>query len=278
MKENWEVKKLGEVSKINYGYTEKASFTEVGPKFLRITDIQDNGVDWETVPYCKIDKSDLPKYLLKQGDIVFARTGATTGKSYLIKNPPSAVFASYLIKLQISDLEKLSPDFLILFFQTKNYWDKIQTGLSGSAQGGFNASKLGDLSIPIPPLAEQQRIVAILDEAFAAVAKAKENAAKNLQNARELFDSYLQSVFANPGDGWEEKTLDEVCSFTNGQAHERIIDENGDYKLINSKFISTNGKVFKNTNKQLSPLFRGDIAMVMSDVPKGKTIANVSSR
>jgi type I restriction enzyme S subunit len=210
MKNNWEVKKLGEVSKINYGYTEKASFTEVGPKFLRITDIQDNGVDWETVPYCKIDKLDLPKYLLKQGDIVFARTGATTGKSYLIKNPPSAVFASYLIKLQISDLEKLSPDFLILFFQTKTYWDKIQTGLSGSAQGGFNASKLADLSIPIPPLPEQQRIVAILDEAFAAIAQAKENAEKNLQNAREFFDSYLQSVFAIPGNGWEEKNLGEI--------------------------------------------------------------------
>lgn len=207
---NWQTKKLGEVSKINYGYTEKASFKGIGPKFLRITDIQDNCVDWETVPFCKIGKNALYKYLLSEGDIVFARTGATTGKSFLLTNPPLAVFASYLIKLRILDLEILAPEFLFLFFQTKTYWDKIETGLSGSAQGGFNATKLAEISVPLPPLSEQQRIVAILDEAFAAITTAKENAEKNLQNARELFESYLQSVFANPGDGWEKKTLNQI--------------------------------------------------------------------
>src|SRR3990167_2145919 len=169
----WKVKKLGEISKINYGYTEKASFKKIGPKFLRITDIQDNCVDWGTVPFCKIGKDELSKYLLSEGDIVFARTGATTGKSFLLTNPPLAVFASYLIKLRILNLEILAPEFLFLFFQTKTYWDKIETGLSGSAQGGFNATKLAEISVPLPPLPEQQRIVAILDEAFAAIATAK---------------------------------------------------------------------------------------------------------
>src|SRR3990167_3884881 len=206
----WKVKKLGEISKINYGYTEKASFKKIGPKFLRITDIQDNCVDWGTVPFCKIGKDELSKYLLSEGDIVFARTGATTGKSFLLTNPPLAVFASYLIKLRILNLEILAPEFLFLFFQTKTYWDKIETGLSGSAQGGFNATKLAEISVPLPPLPEQQRIVAILDEAFAAIATAKKNAEKNLQNARELFESYLQSIFANTGEGWEEKRLGDV--------------------------------------------------------------------
>ncbi|MEB2785564.1 restriction endonuclease subunit S [Algoriphagus persicinus] len=72
---------------------------------------------------------------------------------------------------------------------------------------------------------------------------------------------------------WNLKKLGEVCDFSNGQAHEKCIDENGKYKLINSKFVSTDGETFKRTNNALSPLFVNDIAMVMSDVPNGKTLA-----
>lgn len=195
MKKNWEVKKLGEVSKINYGYTEKASVKEIGPKFLRITDIQDNCVDWETVPFCKIGKDELSKYLLSEGDIVFARTGATTGKSFLLTNPPLAVFASYLIRLRILDLEILSPEFLFLFFQTKTYWDKIETGLSGSAQGGFNATKLAEISIPLPPLPEQQRIVAKLDALSTETKKLEAIYRQKLADLDELKKSVLQKAF-----------------------------------------------------------------------------------
>ncbi len=210
---NWEIKTLGEIANINYGYTEKASFEEIGPKFLRITDIQELGVNWDTVPYCNINESDLEKYKLKSGDIVFARTGATTGKSYLVMNPPKSVFASYLIKVNINT-KGLLPDFLYAFFQTKTYWDKINEGVSGSAQGGFNATKLAELRILIPPLPEQQQIVRILDEAFAAIDKAKENLKRNLQNAKELFQSELNSIFTNKGEGWEEKKLGEVLQKT----------------------------------------------------------------
>ena len=175
MKKGWETKELAAVSAINYGYTESASSEPVGPRFLRITDIQDDRVDWDSVPYCKIEKADLPKYRLASGDIVFARTGATTGKSFLVNEPPDAVFASYLIRLRLLD-KKLLPEFVLLFFQTAGYWQSIKDGSSGSAQGGFNATKLGALTIPVPPLAEQQRIVGLLDEAFEGLATAKANA------------------------------------------------------------------------------------------------------
>jgi type I restriction enzyme S subunit len=168
MKAGWEVKELGAVSAINYGYTESASSEPVGPRFLRITDIQDDRVDWENVPYCKIESADLSKYRLASGDIVFVRTGATTGKSFLVNEPPDAVFASYLIRLRLLD-KKLLPEFVSLFFQTYGYWKSIKDGSVGSAQGGFNATKLSALSIPIPPLPEQRKIAAILstwDEAL----------------------------------------------------------------------------------------------------------------
>ena len=72
MKAAWETTELGNVSTISYGHTESASSEPVGPQFLRITDIQNGHVDWESVPYCKIGSADLPKYRLAGGDIVFA--------------------------------------------------------------------------------------------------------------------------------------------------------------------------------------------------------------
>ena len=184
------------------------------------------------MPYCKIESTDVPKYRLAAGDIVFARTGATTGKSFLVDDPPEAVFASYLIRLRLLD-KKLLPKFVSLFFQTAGYWKSIKEGSAGSTQGGFNASKLGTLSIPIPPLPEQQRIIGILDEAFEGIAIAKANAEKNLQNARALFDSHLHSVFTKLGKGWVDKGVGELVATgvlvkpfdgNHGEIHPRKVD------------------------------------------------------
>lgn len=110
-----------------------------------------------------------------------------------------------------------------------NFLQKFESEIVGNAGAVFNSinkTQIENINIPLPPLHEQQRIVAILDEAFAAIATAKENAEKNLQNARELFESYLQNVFANPGDGWEEKTLDQVSiTFGRGKSKHRPRNE-----------------------------------------------------
>lgn len=99
---SWLLKSIEDISKSpQYGYTQSACSEPVGPKFLRITDIQNGQVDWSSVPYCECSDADFQKYKLNDGDIVFARSGATTGKTFLVKNPPEAVFASYLIRLQI---------------------------------------------------------------------------------------------------------------------------------------------------------------------------------
>ena len=232
MKAGWEAKELRAVSAINYGYTESATSEPIGPRFLRITDIQDDCVDWESVPYCKIESAEIQKFRLASGDIVFARTGATTGKSFLVQEPPDAVFASYLIRLRLLD-KKLLPEFVSYFFQTAGYWKSVKDGSSGSAQGGFNATKLGALSIPIPILPEQQRIVGILDEAFDGIAAAKANAEKNLQNARALFESHLQSVFTQRGEEWIEKPLSELCDIKHGFAFKsEFFTSEGDYVLL----------------------------------------------
>lgn len=242
MTKGWDNKPLSEVSSLNYGYTESASSEPIGPRFLRITDIQDDRVDWDRVPYCKIDKADIAKYRLAAGDIVFARTGATTGKSFLIESPPDAVFASYLIRLRLLD-KRLTPKFVSLFFQSDDYWETVKAGSAGSAQGGFNASKLGALRMPIPPVPEQQRIVGILDEAFAGIATAKANAEKNLRNARELFESEREAALNRGGAGWKEEPLAELCTVKHGFAFKsEFFTDRGKHVLLTpGNFYETGG-------------------------------------
>jgi type I restriction enzyme S subunit len=193
--EGWEEKSLKGMSKIMYGYTSKV--VENGNvQYVRITDIQDGNVNWNTVPFVNISEEEKPKYKLAKGDIVFARTGATTGKSYLIQNPPNSVFASYLIRVQC-DSNILIPSFLYLFFQSGIYWQIVELGTSGSAQGGFNASKLGAMVIHFPTDKKQQlEYVDLIESIRVPVSEMIVNYEKRLQNLEELKKSILQKAFA----------------------------------------------------------------------------------
>lgn len=193
--EGWEEESLKNISKIMYGYTDKSSSEFKGPKYLRITDIQDNSVNWDNVPNCHPMEDEYEKYQLHYGDIVFARTGATTGKSYLIVDPPKSVFASYLIRVQ-ADHELLKPDFLFWYFQSPKYWQIINEGISGSAQGGFNATKLGKLRIPIPPTETQDQIVEEINSLYEAFDTLKSSYQKKLRDIEELKKSILQKAFS----------------------------------------------------------------------------------
>ena len=178
---------LGDFSEsIDYGVTASATRALVGPKFLRITDIQDGNVDWETVPRCECDARSAAASQLLPGDIVFARTGATTGKSFLIREcPDNAVFASYLIRVRVG--ESAEPRFVSHFFQTSDYWSQIAKCARGAAQPGVNATVLKSIEVPLPPLAEQRRIADILDKADALRAQRRAALAE--------LDGLTQSIF-----------------------------------------------------------------------------------
>ncbi|MEH2256143.1 restriction endonuclease subunit S [Nostoc sp.] len=128
-----------------YGFTASASIEEVGAKFVRITDLKDGGINWDTVPYCKCDEPE--KYLIYPNDILFARTGATTGKTHLVKEAPYAVFASYLIRIRPKSL--VDPEYLYSFFQSDAYWTQILDEKEGSAQPNVNGQKLMKILVPM---------------------------------------------------------------------------------------------------------------------------------
>ena len=125
---------------------------------LRITDIQENKVDWDAVPFTDYDEDNAQNYLLQEDDILFARTGATVGKSYLVKGlPEAAIYASYLIRVQSS--KEILPQYIKFYFESGYYWEQICDSSVGTGQPNVNGTLLGELMIPIPPYREQKRIV-----------------------------------------------------------------------------------------------------------------------
>lgn len=107
---------------------------------------------------------------------------------------------------------KMLPKFFVYYAQSQQYLQDVGAQCTGTTRNRISRARLGEILIPSPSLEEQQRIVAILDEAFAGIASAKANAEKNLQNARELFDIHLQEVFSQRGEGWCEKSFADLCS------------------------------------------------------------------
>ena len=160
---SWAWARLMDLSEsIQYGYNSPAKKTG-RIRMVRITDIQNNGICWSQVPYCDISETDIPKYLLQEGDLLFARTGGTVGKSYLVSNAlADSIYAGYLIRTRCA--EPLLPQYAKMFMESDFYWKQLQKGVIATAQPNCNGQKLGEMLVPLPPLAEQKRIVAKIEE------------------------------------------------------------------------------------------------------------------
>lgn len=147
--EGWEVKKLSEVVKTQYGYTESAVDEEIGPKFLRGTDINKTTyIDWATVPFCQIDLTNYEKYKLNKGDIVVIRM-ADPGKVGIIEKDINAVFASYLIRLKIIS-DDISPYYLFYFLLSDRYQGYITGASTGTTRKSASAKVVTDIEMLIP--------------------------------------------------------------------------------------------------------------------------------
>ncbi len=218
-------------SSIEYGYT--ASSTQdssVGPRFLRITDIVPDRLDWESVPFCAIEPKKLAKHRLRTGDIVIARTGATTGWAKYINNPPDAVFASYLVRVRPA--ASVDARYIGFVVESTGYKDFIQQHMGGAAQPNANAQVLTSFRVPLPPLPIQRRIAEILSAYDDLIANSQRRIKILESMARALYREWFVH-FRFPGDehhrrvpsplgeipeGWEVKKLKDVCRLTMGQS------------------------------------------------------------
>jgi type I restriction enzyme S subunit len=201
MKQGWEIKKLGDVLKIQNGYAFDAKlFTiEKGTPLIRIRDIKE-GVGTVTNFNGKYDK----KYEVNAGDFLIGMDGEFGCYEW---KGDTALLNQRVCRLQEFS-NKLHSRFL--FYGINKYLKAIEDVTAFATVKHISSKQIENIEIPLPPLPEQQLIVAILDEAFSAIEKAKSNAEQNLKNAKELFESYLQGVFENKGEGWEEKMLKEI--------------------------------------------------------------------
>jgi len=132
-----------------------------------------------------------------------------------------------------------------LYFYLLNSVDLLNNLGTGATFKELSTNALKSVEVPIPPLPEQKRIVAILDKAFTAIDKAKANAEKNLANVKELFESYLNGIFANPGEDWEEKRFDEICVLQRGFDLPTRLRNYGSYPLVSSNGITDTVDVWK---------------------------------
>lgn len=245
--QGWEWERWGNVSfSIQYGYNAPA--IENGDvRMVRISDIQDNKVPWQGVPFCNIAAQEIPNYILEPNDILFARTGGTVGKSFLVESVPvKAIYAGYLIRTRYSN--ELSPLYLKSFMESSLYWEQLRAGTIATAQPNCNGKTLGKMLLPIPPKDEQKRIVSKLTELTSLI----ENYRVVEFSLRKLNDSINESL--------KKSILQEAIQ---GRLVPQIKSEGTAEDLLEEiraekKRLVKEGKLKKSVIANESRIFRGD--------------------
>jgi type I restriction enzyme S subunit len=219
MKKSWQVKKLGEIIESNViGLIRntKEQSPDFDYKYVKMNNItRENGFDLSSYTRVNATKEETKKYSLRCGDFLFNTRNSfeLVGKTcvYFGDNENLVLYNNNIMRIRF--IKSINPKFINYSFSTKEIIENLTALKSGTTNvSAIYYKDLQHLKLPIPPLSEQELIVSILDEAFAAIDQAKENVQRNLQNAKELFKSELNSIFANKGESWEEKTLNQIST------------------------------------------------------------------
>jgi type I restriction enzyme S subunit len=250
--EGWKVEKLKSITtKIGSGATplggEKAYKSE-GVSLIRSLNVHDMGFRMKDLAFLDDKQADkLSNVTVESGDVLLNITGASVARCCIVPDDvlPARVNQHVSIIRLVKD--EMSPEFLHYALISNEYKDSLlKTGeKGGSTRQAITKAQIEDFSIKYPPLPEQQRIVHVLDEAFASIAQAKSNTERNLVNARELFESYLQEAFAKKGDGWEEKSFEEICVLQRGFDLPKQSRTQGVHPLVSSNGITDRLDVWK---------------------------------
>jgi type I restriction enzyme, S subunit len=253
--DGWEwhsVKKLSH--NIQYGHTAKAE-SNGNAKFLRITDIQNGKIDWQGVPTVSLEEKEISKYALNEDDLIFARSGATAGKSILIKNAPKdAVFASYLIRI-VPNKKDIIPEYLSYFFLTPAYWEVVGQNAAGAAQPNINGTKLSEFIVPVAPQGEQKHIVEKLDALLTRIDTAIEHLQESVILADALYASTISEQMMQAielvGLSTVEKHIEQIQTGTTPPTKQPEFYENGDINWFAPSDFGDHD-ILSDSNKKLS--------------------------
>jgi type I restriction enzyme S subunit len=246
MKKGWEIKKIKDiVVDLHQGLNTagyRIEFYDTGYPIIQTRNLENGVIDLDEKMKFMSEADWLlykDKYKPKVGNVFLTNIG-TIGKTAVVTEEQDYLihWNIFIFKLKF---DLIDPFYLKSFLDTPFCFDYYRSQQKGGTVNFITKKMIEALEIPIPPLPEQQRIVSILDEAFAAIAKAKANAEQNLKNASALFESYLQGVFENKGEGWEEKTLGEVCEY------DKIPHDKSDLPYVGLEDIQSNSGLFIGT-------------------------------
>jgi type I restriction enzyme S subunit len=258
---DWCLKKLGEciVDNPEYGANSPAiDYTEQLPRYLRITDISESGA------LLNGDKKSIPEeiakdYLLKKGDMVFARSGATVGKTYLHKDDKLKIaYAGYLIKFNTS-IDILLPKYLFYFTKSNFYKIWIQTVLRQGAQPNINAQEYCSLKLPIPPIPEQQKIAEILSTWDEAIEKLERLIELKEKYFKYLLNRSINNKFLKCQKGYIKDIAKVITGKTPNTADETNFGD--DYLFVSPSDLG-NTKYIDHTERKLSPSGANKVCIV----------------
>lgn len=259
----WQWEKLEELltKKPQYGLTAKSTTKKIGALYIRVTDVTATGqLNLSDPHYVKIDQKTFEKYALRINDVLIARSGATAGKAHIHKEKREAVFASYLIRFQPNE-KKIMPIFLFYFFHSPLYWQQIQNWKVGGAQPNVNAKNLVKLTIPLPPLEEQCRIVKHIEQLLGKVEEARMLRRQARGEAEQIMQAALHKVFSRAEEeGWAWLGLKEICTINPSKSEAKNLSDDAKVTFVPMGAVSEVTGAIENPEVRL-----------LSEVKKGYT-------
>ncbi len=239
----WETKTLGEVCTFTRGLTYKKSDEVQSSKnvVLRANNIslERGELDFEELKYIRPDIDVPASKKLRFGSLLICTASGSKkhlGKIAYVDADYDYAFGGFMGLVTPND--EIDGKFLYRCMTSKRYFDFIQELSDGININNLKFSQLSDFNIPVPPLPEQKRIVAILDEVFEGIDAAIANTEKNLANARELFESYLNSIFTETSEGWTSKPLGDCFRLKSGDGLTSKAMVQGDYSVFGGNGIA----------------------------------------
>ncbi|TBW91169.1 restriction endonuclease subunit S [Staphylococcus hominis] len=279
---DWKIVKLQELLSFNNGINASKNQYGVGRKFINVLDILNNNFITYNNIIGKVDVSEKVELnnKVEHGDMLFLRSSETreeVGLANTYLDNKYALFGGFVIRGK--RIKEYSPLFLKETLNKPRTRYEIGVAAGGSTRFNVSQNILKNVTLYLPELEEQRKI----SNFFSKLDRQIELEEEKLELLEQQKKGYMQKIFSqelrfkdennNNYPEWKIKKLEEISEFQNGKAHENFVSDTGKFILVNSKFISTESKVKKYVDKQLTPLRINDIAIVMSDVPNGKALA-----